>query len=200
MSGNALPRAILHAVYGTTTLRFVPQLQRITLKCCKFRRDSQGVRDYIENYLVDFARDNPSTVIYVKPRRNRPPLLVAEYRMFGYIQIIILIIVVCGNWQYVRAQGMTCEEIANWINFLRTRSGVNIFPIHKYWSTKRPSIQGMWHPFYEPLNNQVTLQTPDKIVQNICQLRQTEQNELSAEEILLQKAQLQQYRMSDSST
>ncbi|KAH8853678.1 mitochondrial ribosomal protein L43 [Schistosoma japonicum] len=173
MSGNALPRAILHAVYGTTTSRFVPQLQRITLKCCKFRRDSQGVRDYIENHLVDFARDNPATVIYVKPRRNRPPLLVAEY--------------LCGNWQYVRAQDMTCEEIANWINFLRTRSGVNIFPIHKYWSTKRPSIQ-------------VTLQTPDKIVQNIRQLRQTEQDELSAEEILLQKAQLQQYRMSDSST
>nr|CAX70575.1 mitochondrial ribosomal protein L43 [Schistosoma japonicum] len=186
MSGNALPRAILHAVYGTTTSRFVPQLQRITLKCCKFRRDSQGVRDYIENHLVDFARDNPATVIYVKPRRNRPPLLVAEY--------------LCGNWQYVRAQDMTCEEIANWINFLRTRSGVNIFPIHKYWSTKRPSIQGMWHPFYEPLNNQVTLQTPDKIVQNIRQLCQTEQDELSAEEILLQKAQLQQYRMSDSST
>ncbi|XP_018648073.1 putative mitochondrial ribosome protein [Schistosoma mansoni] len=186
MSGNVLPRAILHAVYGTTTQRFVPQLQRITLKCCKFRRDSQGVRDYIENHLVDFARDNPATAIYVKPRRNRPPLLVAEY--------------LCGNWQYVRAKDMTCEEIANWINFLRTRSGVNIFPIYKYWSTKRPSIQGMWHPFYEPLYNQTILKTPNEIVRNIGQLCQTKQNELSAEEILLEKAKLQQYRLSDLSS
>ncbi|CAH8444761.1 unnamed protein product [Schistosoma turkestanicum] len=183
MSSNVLPKAILHAVYGTTTARFVPQLQRITLKCCKFRHDSRGVRDFIENHLVDFARDNPATVIYVKPRRNRPPLLVAEY--------------LCGNWHYVHAKDMTCEEIANWINFLRTRSGVDIFPINKYWSTKRPSIQGMWHPFYEPLNNQKTLRTPDEIVRNIDQLCRTEQNELSAEEILLERAKLQQYRLSD---
>ncbi|VDO73527.1 unnamed protein product [Schistosoma margrebowiei] len=199
MSGNALPRAILHAVYGTTTPRFVPQLQRITLKCCKFRQDSQGVRDYIENHLVDFARDNPATVIYVKPRRNRPPLLVAEYRRFEYLRIII-IISVCGNWQYVRAKDMTCEEIANWINFLRTRSGVNIFPMYKYWSTKRPSIQGMWHPFYEPLYNQTVLKTPNEIVRNIDQLCQNKQNVLSAEEVLLEKAKLQQYRLSDLSS
>ncbi|CAH8447551.1 unnamed protein product [Schistosoma haematobium] len=128
--------------------------------------------DYIENHLVDFARDNPATVIYVKPRRNRPPLLVAEY--------------LCGNWQYVRAKDMTCEEIANWINFLRTRSGVNIFPMYKYWSTKRPSIQ--------------VLKTPNEIVRNIGQLCQNKQNVLSAEEVLLEKAKLQQYRLSDLSS
>ncbi|CAH8480935.1 unnamed protein product [Heterobilharzia americana] len=186
MSGNSLPRTILHAVYGNTTSRFVPQLQRITLKCCKSRKDSQGVREYIESHLVDFARENPATVVYVKPRRNRPPLLVAEY--------------LCGNWQYVHAKDMTCEEISNWINFLRTRSGVHILPIYKYWSTKYPSIQGMWHPFYEPLNSRIPVQTPEEIVSKIRQLcRSGHENEMSAEEALLEKAKRQQYRMSDSS-
>ncbi|CAH8447577.1 unnamed protein product [Schistosoma haematobium] len=81
---------------------------------------------------------------------------------------------------------MTCEEIANWINFLRTRSGVNIFPMYKYWSTKRPSIQ--------------VLKTPNEIVRNIGQLCQNKQNVLSAEEVLLEKAKLQQYRLSDLSS
>ncbi|CAH8830425.1 unnamed protein product [Trichobilharzia szidati] len=187
MSGNALPRAILHAVYGSTTSRCIPQLQRITIKCCKFRKDSRGIREYIENHLVDFARENPATAVYVKPRRNRPPLLVAEY--------------LCGNWQYVHGKDMTCEEISNWMNFLRTRSGVHIFPIYKYWSTKRPSIQGMWHPFYEHMNGQALKQTPDEIAGNICRFSQAEQmKEISAEEILLEKVKLQQYRIRDSSS
>ncbi|GAA48162.1 39S ribosomal protein L43 mitochondrial [Clonorchis sinensis] len=93
MSGNVIPRAILQAVGTNGIGRYVPQLQRITIKFCKSRSDSKGVRyvcsftisqlsrDYIEGYLVDFARRNPATVVYVKPRRHRPPLLVAEYRM-----------------------------------------------------------------------------------------------------------------------
>lgn len=36
-------------------------------------------RDYIESELVEFSRRNPETVVYVKPRRFRKPLLVAEY-------------------------------------------------------------------------------------------------------------------------
>uniref|UniRef100_A0A095A461 Large ribosomal subunit protein mL43 n=1 Tax=Schistosoma haematobium TaxID=6185 RepID=A0A095A461_SCHHA len=165
---------------------FLLHFLTIQEKYRNFHTTSETEGDYIENHLVDFARDNPATVIYVKPRRNRPPLLVAEY--------------LCGNWQYVRAKDMTCEEIANWINFLRTRSGVNIFPMYKYWSTKRPSIQGMWHPFYEPLYNQTVLKTPNEIVRNIGQLCQNKQNVLSAEEVLLEKAKLQQYRLSDLSS
>ena len=39
-------------------------------------------RDFVENDLIDYARSNPGTVVYVKPRRHRGPVIVAEYRKF----------------------------------------------------------------------------------------------------------------------
>lgn len=36
-------------------------------------------RDFLENNLVDFAKTNPGVVVYVKPRRHRSPVIVAEY-------------------------------------------------------------------------------------------------------------------------
>lgn len=39
-------------------------------------------RDFLENNLVDFARTNPGVVVYVKPRRHRSAVIVAEYRRF----------------------------------------------------------------------------------------------------------------------
>lgn len=59
--------------------RYIGQLQRITLKFCKNNGSSKGVRDFIENDLVDFAKTNPSVVVYVKPRRHRTPVVVAEF-------------------------------------------------------------------------------------------------------------------------
>lgn len=35
--------------------------------------------EYIEQDLVDFASSNPSVVVYLKPRRHRSPVVVAEY-------------------------------------------------------------------------------------------------------------------------
>ena len=36
-------------------------------------------RDFIENHLLEFTRDNPGIVVYLKPQRHRPPKIVAEY-------------------------------------------------------------------------------------------------------------------------
>lgn len=60
--------------------RYIGQLQRITIKFCKNNGSSRGIRDFIENDLVNFARDNPGVVVYVKPRRHQAPAIVAEYR------------------------------------------------------------------------------------------------------------------------
>lgn len=59
--------------------RFVPQCQRMTLKFCKSHGGSQGVREFIQSDAVEFARKNPGTVLYLKPRRHRSPVVVAEY-------------------------------------------------------------------------------------------------------------------------
>ena len=62
--------------------RFIPQLMRITIKFCKESPHSTGVREFIEKDIVEFAKKNPGTAIYLKPRRHRTPVVVAEYRKF----------------------------------------------------------------------------------------------------------------------
>lgn len=46
---------------------------------------SVACREFIENDLLDFAKDNPGIVVYVKPRRHRSPVMVAEYCKFDYV-------------------------------------------------------------------------------------------------------------------
>ena len=36
-------------------------------------------RDFIENQVVDFAKQNPGIVVYLKPRRHRAPHVKLEY-------------------------------------------------------------------------------------------------------------------------
>ena len=62
--------------------RFIPQLMRITIKFCKESPTSKGVREFIERDIVEFAKQNPGSAIYLKPRRHRAPVIVAEYRKF----------------------------------------------------------------------------------------------------------------------
>ncbi|BHF71360.1 39S ribosomal protein L43, mitochondrial [Sparganum proliferum] len=127
MSGNVLPRSSLKAPLSLGVGRYICQLKRLTFKFCKARE------------VVEFARNNPSVVVYLKPRRHRAPLLVAEY--------------LNGNYHYLRLAKMSCEEINAWVEHFRTRSGENIMPIYKPRSTNNPSIQGMWTPFSSSHNS-----------------------------------------------
>ena len=36
-------------------------------------------REFIEHDIVQFAKENPHAALYLKPRRNRSPVVVAEY-------------------------------------------------------------------------------------------------------------------------
>lgn len=51
--------------------RQINQLQRVTLKFCKTHGSSQGVRNFIENYLVNFAKENQSVVVSLFQLTNR---------------------------------------------------------------------------------------------------------------------------------
>lgn len=37
------------------------------------------MREFIEQEIVEFAKANPATVVYLRPRRHRDPSIVAEY-------------------------------------------------------------------------------------------------------------------------
>lgn len=47
-------------------------------------QQSCNCRDFLETNLIDFAKNNPGVVVYLKPRRHRGPVMVAEYRKEMY--------------------------------------------------------------------------------------------------------------------
>ncbi|XP_076306022.1 mitochondrial ribosomal protein L43 [Tachypleus tridentatus] len=113
--------------------RFVNQLQRVSLIFCKSSGSSKGVREFIETELVDFARANPGTVVYLKPRRHRGTYMCAEY--------------LNGHKDYITCNNFTQDEVRKWLEYLKNKSGFPIIRLRKHWHTDHPSIQGVWNPF-----------------------------------------------------
>eukprot|EP00092_Neocalanus_flemingeri_P014019 GFUD01015124.1.p1 GENE.GFUD01015124.1~~GFUD01015124.1.p1 ORF type:complete len:198 (+),score=37.93 GFUD01015124.1:76-669(+) len=112
--------------------RYIPQLARITIKFCKADGSSNGVRQFIQQDVVQFAKQNPSVVVYLKPRRHRTPVIVAEY-LNGE-----------SHWQSLN--NFTVDEVGSWVDYYRTHSGREFMAQTKMTYTDYPSIQGMWHP------------------------------------------------------
>ncbi|XP_037805991.1 39S ribosomal protein L43, mitochondrial [Lucilia sericata] len=124
--------------------RYVCQLQRVTLKFCKNNGSSKGMREFIESKLIDFAKENPGIVVYVKPRRHRTPVLVGEY--------------LNGEREWLNCRNSSKDDILKWIELLKTQNGPSSATrLRKMWHTDVPSIQGPWTPFMlrNPENNLV---------------------------------------------
>lgn len=121
--------------------RYINQITRLTIKFCKSGGSSREVRKFIETKLVDMARVNPGCVIYVKPRLFKGPVLKAEY--------------LNGGDHYLSFHRMSCVQVEAWINWYLTRSGYELYKLNRPITTYRPSIQGIWHPFYfrDPATN-----------------------------------------------
>ncbi|ESO89811.1 hypothetical protein LOTGIDRAFT_150592 [Lottia gigantea] len=133
MSGGSIPSNFLKNVLNNGIGRYVCQMKRVTFKFCKQRNDSQGTRDFIENHLLDFTNAHPGVVVYIQPRNNRPSKIVAEY--------------LNGRSEGIATTKMPQEEICQWLEHLRTRSGAEIVRLRKNHHTDNPSTQGVWHPF-----------------------------------------------------
>ncbi|XP_026499536.1 large ribosomal subunit protein mL43 [Vanessa tameamea] len=150
--------------------RYVCQLQRIVLKFCKSHGGSRGIRDFIEQDLVDFAKQNASVVVYLKPRRHRGPVLVAEY--------------LNGDRVWMNVQNKTHSEITKWMEVLRTQQGdISGARLRKYQYTDYPSVQGPWTPFTfkDPELNVATLPDPKFGANNRLSISATEKLRLMFE-------------------
>ena len=70
------------------------------------------MRHFIERDVVAFAAANPQTVVYLKPRRNRTPVLVAEYINGG------------RHWQSLEKYSR--EEVGAWLDVVRNIDEKNL--------------------------------------------------------------------------
>jgi len=132
MSGRSIPSDFVKSILQNGIGRYVCQLQRLTLKFCKSNAASRGVRDFIENDLLDFTRNNRGIVFYLQPRRHRAPVLVGEYLNQNVVSI--------------PAANRPRQELCKWVHHLRCRSGNEVVRLRKTWHTDTPSVQGIWTP------------------------------------------------------
>ncbi|KAM9327083.1 large ribosomal subunit protein mL43 [Gastrophryne carolinensis] len=133
MTARGSPSRFLQSVLQNGVGRYVCQLKRVTLTFSKDAQPSRGAREFIEEKIVDFAKRNPSVVLYVNPKPCRVPKLVAEY--------------LNGSVREEAINSKTSEEIAQLVQKMANQSGLEIIRIKKPQHTDTPSIQGQWHPF-----------------------------------------------------
>ncbi|XP_072229348.1 large ribosomal subunit protein mL43 [Leuresthes tenuis] len=133
MTSRGTPSRFLKSVLQNGVGRYVCQLKRVSIIFSKKEQGSLGVRDFIEEGVVDYAKKNPGTVVYVSPQPCRVPKIVAEY--------------LNGNVREEFITSKTSQQISEILTKLTNQSGLDIMRIRKPFHTDSPSIQGQWHPF-----------------------------------------------------
>ncbi|XP_032357664.1 large ribosomal subunit protein mL43 [Etheostoma spectabile] len=133
MTARGTPSRFLQSVLQNGLGRYVCQLKRVSIIFSKNAQSSLGVREFIEEGVVDYAKKNPATVVYVSPQSCRIPKIVAEY--------------LNGNVREEIVTSKTSPQISELLTKLTNQSGLDIIRIRKPFHTNNPSIQGQWHPF-----------------------------------------------------
>ncbi|XP_042363500.1 39S ribosomal protein L43, mitochondrial [Plectropomus leopardus] len=133
MTSRGTPSRFLQSVLQNGVGRYVCQLKRVSVIFSKNAQSSLGVREFIEEGVVDYAKKNPSTVVYVSPQSCRIPKIVAEY--------------LNGNVREEIVTSKTSQQILELLTKMTNQSGLDIIRIRKPFHTDSPSIQGQWHPF-----------------------------------------------------
>ncbi|XP_075072356.1 large ribosomal subunit protein mL43 [Mixophyes fleayi] len=133
MTARGSPSRFLQSVLHNGLGRYVCQLKRLTLTFSKDAQPARGAREFIEEKIVDFAKQNPSIVVYVSPKQIAVPKLVGEY--------------LNGAIREEDINSKTAEEITELVQKMANQSGLDIIRLRKPYHTDNPSIQGQWHPF-----------------------------------------------------
>uniref|UniRef100_A0A1A8RJS5 Large ribosomal subunit protein mL43 n=1 Tax=Nothobranchius rachovii TaxID=451742 RepID=A0A1A8RJS5_9TELE len=133
MTSRGTPSRFLRSVLQNGVGRYVCQLKRVSIVFSKKGPSSLGIRDFIEEGVVDFAKNNPGTVVYVSPQACNAPQIVAEY--------------LSGDTRTEPVANKTSQQILEVLTKLTNQSGLDIVRLRKPFHTDSPSIQGQWHPF-----------------------------------------------------
>ncbi|XP_067858190.1 39S ribosomal protein L43, mitochondrial [Heptranchias perlo] len=133
MTARGTANRFLQSVLQNGVGRYICQLKRLSIVFSKDAPTSRGVREFIEEGVVDFAKQNPGIVVYVTPKRCNVPKLVGEY--------------LNGAVREEAVNRKTAEEVAQLIQKMASQSGLGVIRIRKPFHTDSPSIQGQWNPF-----------------------------------------------------
>ncbi|XP_008312190.1 large ribosomal subunit protein mL43 [Cynoglossus semilaevis] len=133
MTSRGTPSRFLRSVLQNGLARYVCQLKRVSIIFSKTNQGSLGARDFVEEGVVDYAKKNPGTVVYVSPQTSRIPKIVAEY--------------LNGNTKEEIITNKSSQQISELLTKLTNQSGQDIIRIRNPQHTDNPSIQGQWHPF-----------------------------------------------------
>ncbi|XP_059803009.1 39S ribosomal protein L43, mitochondrial [Hypanus sabinus] len=133
MTARGTASRFLQSVLQNGVGRYICQLKRLSIVFSASAAGSRGVREYIEEGVVDFARQHPGIVVYVTPKKCHVPKLVAEY--------------LNGAVREESLHTKTAPEVAQLMQKMTTQSGLDIIRIRKPFHTDSPSIQGQWNPF-----------------------------------------------------
>ncbi|XP_043569004.1 39S ribosomal protein L43, mitochondrial isoform X2 [Chiloscyllium plagiosum] len=133
MTARGSASRFLQSVLQNGVGRYICQLKRITLVFSKDAPSSRGVREFIEEGVVDFAKQNPGVVMYVTAKQCNVPKLVGEY--------------LNGSMREEPLNRKTAEQVGQLIQKMASQSGLDIIRIRKPYHTDNPSIQSQWTPF-----------------------------------------------------
>ncbi|EFN53762.1 hypothetical protein CHLNCDRAFT_136378 [Chlorella variabilis] len=111
--------------------RGVWQLQKLLVHYCDFGGSSRGTREFVEQILPHFQRDNPQIAIESVVRRGKHPGLQAEY--------------LNRTTRHVDVKNQPAEEVLRQAVYLRSSLGRKAsLQVKHRTRTQMPSIQGPW--------------------------------------------------------
>eukprot|EP00325_Prymnesiales_sp_UTEX-LB-985_P022003 CAMPEP_0174720606 /NCGR_PEP_ID=MMETSP1094-20130205/34029_1 /TAXON_ID=156173 /ORGANISM="Chrysochromulina brevifilum, Strain UTEX LB 985" /LENGTH=126 /DNA_ID=CAMNT_0015921119 /DNA_START=21 /DNA_END=401 /DNA_ORIENTATION=+ len=110
--------------------RGVWQLRSVMIRYCEAGGSSQGVRQYLEKYLVPFAEANSQIEIAVCQQANRHPIIRGWYMR--------------DPSKTLSLRNLSAEQVVERIFYLRDMRPVGLRKFAKPFRTS-PSVQGEWH-------------------------------------------------------
>jgi len=116
------------------------QLKKVNLVFCSKSRSSSGMRLLIKNDLEKIRNLYPQVTFETIERKMKRPYMLAEYAN--------------GRVKPIGVQYMETKDLQEIINKFRNQSGNKAYELGPRVLTKKPSIQGLWHPFLD-LDNKV---------------------------------------------
>ena len=118
------------------SIRGVTQLTKLTVRYCRHSGSSVGVREHLQDKLIDWCNQHPMVNVSAEVKSGRHPVLVAKY--------------LNGKERVVGVKNLSAAEVDKHMTLLRNSIGLKTTGrglknrLNRPVISSRPSIQGVW--------------------------------------------------------